>query len=1210
MRQIYLAVVMIVMAVLRAGAGSFTVGGVTYSTSGGVATVTGASNKSITKLTIPATVTYGGATYPVNFISGNAFWGYNSLRELVIEDSDTYIGSKRYNARFGDPFKGCPIEKAYVGRNLALKSGAGYQEDLTPISSSALMDLTIAGKATFITTGMTNGLTFMDNTSVKTLTIGGDVTQVNNYAFNGCSNLRKVTILPGDTTISFSSDNIFTGCPIDSLIVGRDIAKSSKCGGAQMHTVVITDDISNLSENMFSYCSSLKYVVMSDSKEMLSTSSVYNNMFNGCVLDSVYIGRPYTVSSMFPGAKVKKVIYGPLMERVESLSFLNHKELEQVVFTDNITEIGENAFNGCTSLTEVRLPQSLKVIGRNAFSGCSSLERADLTPNIDTIGSGAFRSTGLKAVTIPKSVKSLGENVFNNCSSLKYVVMSDSKEMLSTSSVYNNMFNGCVLDSVYIGRPYTVSSMFPGAKVKKVIYGPLMERVESLSFLNHKELEQVVFTDNITEIGENAFNGCTSLTEVRLPQSLKVIGRNAFSGCSSLERADLTPNIDTIGSGAFRSTGLKTVTIPKSVKSIDGAVYDYLSLESFIIEDGENELTLGVDYKHPICKSGSIDSVYIGRNLTNPTYLLGECRVVRKIEVGEMVAEIETLLGSDIYSCRKTLKYVGLPSTLVKLGDAVFSGCYNIDSIHIAAKLPPVCTSTRLFDNQVYSDATLIVPAGSKRAYREAEVWKLFKNIQSEGGGFKVTVRADTAYGEVLLNGSNLSEITVDEDEPLTVGFSTVEGYSISKVTVNGVDVTSLIVDGMLRYESIDSNMEIDVTFSIITFKLSVPADLTGGHILVNGDDVVSSTVNYGSRLEISVVPHKGYTLKSMTVSGVDVTTSLTENQTYIINRVTSDVVVQAVFEPIVYTVSAVATTDYGTLTLNGIAGDCRVAFGSPVVIGVTPAHEGCYLESLTVDGTDVTAFVENGVYTIESVESDIAVEAVFGIRMYAVDFVFDSERGYIYSDLFGSDTSGSVAHGSKLLLVIRPAEGFEIESVLLDGVDVTSHLTDNGELVIESVKGPHRVEAVFAVRRLRLNILGLEGGKLAMRYDYGSPVTMFVEPADGWKFHSITVDDDVVTVLDYDNSYTIPSLTDDATVSVVFQLDHPVGIETLTHNITVSAHQRTITIIGASEGEMVEIYDTSGLHLYHGSEHVINLNRQGIFIVCVASRTFKVMLE
>ena len=92
-------------------------------------------------------------------------------------------------------------------------------------------------------------------------------------------------------------------------------------------------------------------------------------------------------------------------------------------------------------------------------------------------------------------------------------------------------------------------------------------------------LTSVTFADNsvLETIGVHAFcdSGLTSLT---IPASVKTIGDNAFEGCKNLTSVTFATNsaLETIGDIAFaQCTALTTVTIPASVKTIGEYAFDY-----------------------------------------------------------------------------------------------------------------------------------------------------------------------------------------------------------------------------------------------------------------------------------------------------------------------------------------------------------------------------------------------------------------------------------------------------------------------------------------------------------------------------------------------------------------------------------------------------------------------------------------------------------
>ena len=70
----------------------------------------------------------------------------------------------------------------------------------------------------------------------------------------------------------------------------------------------------------------------------------------------------------------------------------NVTEIEIPVKIDGnfVSNIGDWAFSGCSSLTKVTFPDNYIFIGNGAFSGCTSLREVKL-PEICTIGRDAFR---------------------------------------------------------------------------------------------------------------------------------------------------------------------------------------------------------------------------------------------------------------------------------------------------------------------------------------------------------------------------------------------------------------------------------------------------------------------------------------------------------------------------------------------------------------------------------------------------------------------------------------------------------------------------------------------------------------------------------------------------------------------------------------------------------------------------------------------------
>ena len=142
------------------------------------------------------------------------------------------------------------------------------------------------------------------------------------------------------------------------------------------------------------------------------------------------------------------------------------KEFESVVLPNSLIEIGDHAFNGCSSLQTINIPNSVISIGDWAFYGCSSIKTINIPNSVESIGYGAFYGcSNLQTIDIPDSVKSIGNGAFYFCTNLQTVNIPNSVESIGDLAFY------CCSSLKEIGIPDSVKSIgdlaFEGTPWKK-----------------------------------------------------------------------------------------------------------------------------------------------------------------------------------------------------------------------------------------------------------------------------------------------------------------------------------------------------------------------------------------------------------------------------------------------------------------------------------------------------------------------------------------------------------------------------------------------------------------------------------------------------------------------------------------------------------------------------------------------------------------------
>ncbi|MDE6705020.1 MAG: leucine-rich repeat domain-containing protein [Treponemataceae bacterium] len=215
---------------------------------------------------------------------------------------------------------------------------------------------------------------------------------------------------------------------------------------------------------------------------------------------------------------------------------------------DGVTEIGESAFEDCTSLKSVSIPESVKKIGSVAFCGCKSLESVSIPDGVTKIGDYAFVGCeSLKNVTIPASVKSIEEGAFEDYEKL-------------TVRYNGTLAQWCEMDNDTFLVPYA-------------------KKIAMSDVANLKTKVALVIPEGTAKIGYYAFAGCESLKSVAISEGVMAIGSEAFVECESLKSVDIPASVTRIGYCAFGNCkSLKSVTIPAGVTEIGWNAFDACEL--------------------------------------------------------------------------------------------------------------------------------------------------------------------------------------------------------------------------------------------------------------------------------------------------------------------------------------------------------------------------------------------------------------------------------------------------------------------------------------------------------------------------------------------------------------------------------------------------------------------------------------------------------
>lgn len=378
------------------------------------------------------------------------------------------------------------------------------------------------------------------------------------------------------------------------------------------------------------------------------------------------------------------------LKEIDSHAFLNCKKLASITLPNSVTYLGENnptsiegsgVFEGCESLTSFTFPSSYA--SRNlpsfTFKNCKNLATINWNGyNPKRLNSCAFWDCDkITWSQIPQSVEELGDNCFYLCDALTSVDLSRIKKMDT---------------GVFWATPLT-SVEWPAAVTE--IPANTFRACGQLTTIKGIPGQPGAW-DNITKIGEDAFNQCTALTTIKLPAELKTIDAQAFRTCINLATVDYGTKVETIGDGAFWYTrALKKFFFKGSVK------------------------TLGAD----AFRESGLTCVHLKGDMTIGKEAFMKCTSLKYVEfpATSLTTQPLTYVAESMFEGCTSLPFITLPSTVTEIKANAFNGCSSLKYVNILAASPAT-----LGANAFPTTAGVYVKPSKLSAYQANAAWNAY----------------------------------------------------------------------------------------------------------------------------------------------------------------------------------------------------------------------------------------------------------------------------------------------------------------------------------------------------------------------------------------------------------------------------------------------------------------------------------------------------
>ena len=919
------------------------------------------------------------------------------------------------------------------------------------------------------------------------------------------STVRTIT-LPGN--ISFLGENAFLYC-------------------LQLTTINLPAAVETLGQNALSGCTSMTSITVDESNtSYCSVDGVLFSKDRQCLVQyPAAKGTEYTVPEgttvigrdAFFMSKLSSVVLSSSLTELAFDAFGECRNFSEVAIPEGVTTIGDYAFTQCEKLKSIHIPSSVNSIGEYMCKSCHSL--ADVYSDIaepfgindNCFPSSAYQNAVLHVPAGKKAIYSTtaGWSKFQSivAPKMSYPLSIQSSEggsvVYNENSITNEVKTFSVVegDTIILGfapeQGYELSSLtYNGSNVtSSVVDGKYdIEGVSSNTSII-AQFSKIKYSLSINSSGEGLVQYNSSSIE-NSTQSFSIEHGTSVTLTLTPKNGNMLSSLSVNGTSVLNQIQDGKYTISNITTNMSVvAVFDPIPAKTYTLSIQSTE-------------GGSV--VYNGVNVTNDvqyfTVSEGASFTISTTPDNGYELSSLTVNNSDVTAMVVDGQYeISNVSDNVTVSAAYKKRTFNL-SIEASGNGTVLYNSTPIVNTSnsfsVTYGSTETITISPDPGYQISSVTFNGANVTANVTDNTYTISRITSNnilkvvfepipeksynlvilssfgGNVVYNGASISASTrtfsVNEGGSVELGINPDQGYELSRLTLNGADMTGGVIDGKYVIEDVRQNVNIEVHFVMKSFDLTINAS-GNGYVRYGSDNLSNTTqsytVDYDKSASLEIVPDNGYQLSSLMVNGKDMTAAVTNN-VFTIANISSDQDVKVNFEIIpaktyVLTlgVSSGGTAIYKGVEVTGTSREFIINEGASVNLDVIPAL-GYRLKALTVGDMDLTSRVKDNTFTLDNINSETTINVEFEtipLQKFTVDVTVSKGGNVEYngSSISNGSRSFTLDEGASLSMTVLPNLQYRLGKFSVNGVDMTSSVIDNN-YNINNVADNIRIDVVF----------------------------------------------------------------------------------------------------------------------------------------------------